>query len=214
MRTPLIIAGPSAVGKTTVGYYLIDNVGGFELVRSLTTRQPRYDGHDDEYIFVSPEEFDEIYKNGGVLESTEYAGFKYGTPKSEIERISNEGKNPLLILDVEGVMSLTRHSDISPCAVYVYDTLECLEDRLYARFLGNGETEKGIKNYNSRKAQNITDYGRVNTFSEYFYSFVRNITLADTADQILLALDDFDAGKARDQEKISSALTEISACLK
>ena len=47
----LILVGPSAVGKTTVADEIISR-GGFSLIRSLTTRAPRGDGHDDEYIYT------------------------------------------------------------------------------------------------------------------------------------------------------------------
>ncbi len=214
MLTPLILAGPSAVGKTTVGYALIDNIGGFELVRSLTTRQPRYDGHDDEYIFVSNEEFDSIYKNGGVLESTEYAGNRYGTPKSEIERITKEGNIPLLILDIEGVRSLSKHTDIASCAVYIYDDLVVLNDRLYQRFLGNGETEKGLKNYESRKEQNPKDLAKALELKDLFYAFVRNTALEETARNIYNVITDFKSGKPRNNEEAESAAALIASYLK
>ena len=106
MKKILVIAGPSAVGKTTVMNEILRQNAGFEYIRSATTRAPRGDVFDLEYIYLSKEEFLERIENGGVLEYTEYGGNFYGTPKSEIERIFSVGKTPVLILDLNGVKSL------------------------------------------------------------------------------------------------------------
>ena len=91
----LILAGASAVGKTTVGTLLVES-GKFELVRSATTREKRDDAFGSEYIYLTRNEFLKLVSDGGVLEHTEYAGHLYGTPRSEIERISGEGRTPLI----------------------------------------------------------------------------------------------------------------------
>ena len=106
MTSCLVIAGASAVGKTTVGTLLVES-GKFELVRSVTTREMRGDAFGSEYIYLTRDEFLKLVSDGGVLEYTEYAGNLYGTPRSEIERIVGEGKTPLLILDLNGVKSLS-----------------------------------------------------------------------------------------------------------
>ena len=72
MRKILIIAGPSAVGKTTIVHEIMKKGNiPFELVRSATTRPMRGDGFDSEYIYVSREEFSMLVECGGVLEYTE-----------------------------------------------------------------------------------------------------------------------------------------------
>ena len=123
----LIIAGPSAVGKTTVAYSLINKDPRFEFVRSVTTRASRGDAYDNEYIYITVDEFRSLISNGGVLEHTEYAGNYYGTPRAEVERIISEGKIPLLVLDINGVGSLVRNAaGLSPCGVYVWDRLDVI----------------------------------------------------------------------------------------
>ena len=87
MNKILILAGPSAVGKTTVADYILKSYPSFSLVRSATTRAKRGDGHDAEYIYLSREEFNARLLSGKMLEHTEYANEMYGTPASEIERI-------------------------------------------------------------------------------------------------------------------------------
>ena len=84
-RSILILVGPSAVGKTTVANELVRSYGYFSFIRSLTTRPPRGDGNDDEYLYTTREGFLREIECGGVLEHTEYDGTLYGTPRSEIE---------------------------------------------------------------------------------------------------------------------------------
>ena len=53
----LIIAGPSAVGKTTVAHRMLELDDRFEFVRSVTTRARRQDAFDNEYIYITDDEF-------------------------------------------------------------------------------------------------------------------------------------------------------------
>ncbi len=211
MNNILIVAGPSAVGKTTIVWKMLEKDSRFEFVRSATTREQR-DTYSSEYIHVSREKFEELIKNGGVLEYTEYAGEFYGTPRSELERIHSEGKIPLLILDVVGVHSLCQCKDFSVCGVYVYDDIEVMRERIYVRYLGDGENADGRRRYESRRRQNTEDYSRLPDLIEDFYALVKNEgSPEDGADRVTLAYDDFSEGKkkcAEDNLKIAKALSE------
>ena len=174
MNKVVIIAGPSAVGKTTVAQYMMEADSRYELVRSVTSRAPRGDGFDDEYIYESRENFEKLIREGGVLEHTEYAGNLYGTPRSEIDRICSEGGIPLLILDIEGVKSLRKGAfDFGAVAVYIWDTLDTVEKRLSARDLAE-PTEKKIESFNKRISMNVRDYRSMPDIAHLFDMFVRN----------------------------------------
>lgn len=174
MNDLLIIAGPSAVGKTTIAWEMLKNDDRFEFVRSATTREIRGDSYSSEYIYITREEFEELIRTGGVLEYTEYAGAYYGTPRSEITRIHSAGKIPLLILDVVGVHSLMQKDDLSVCGVYVYDDIKVMRGRIFERYLGNGEDPDGRRRYESRKKQNEDDYRNLPEFIGDFYALVKN----------------------------------------
>ena len=204
----LIIAGPSAVGKTTVAHSLIE-AGEFELVRSVTTREMRDDTFSAEYIYITREEFCALISGDGVLEHTEYSGHLYGTPRSEIERIAAIGKTPLLILDLNGVKSLSAADGISPCAVYLHDDLNVMEQRLYDRYLGGAPSVEGLKKYLSRKNQNVSDYLSLPEYAPCFCAFIKGGTVAESAEAILAALRSFSDGKAPDSEKILAAAKEL-----
>ncbi|MBQ7333510.1 MAG: guanylate kinase, partial [Clostridia bacterium] len=106
MRSIVILAGASGVGKTSVAAEILSRNDEYRLIRSATTRAPRGDSHDGEYIYVSEEEFKELIFRGELLEYMNYGGNFYGTPVSEINLAFSLGKTPLLILDIEGVKSL------------------------------------------------------------------------------------------------------------
>ena len=186
MKKLLIIAGPSAVGKTTVAKEILDRGVGFELSRSATTRAPRGDGHDQEYLYITADEFKAKISDGEMLEYTEYGGNYYGTPLSEIERIFKEGKIPLLILDINGVVSLKNSScGISPFAVYITADSAEIEKRLYERAERDGFSEKAMSTYEQRIKQNAIDQKRFFEVASYFDQTALNSSVSECADAIL-----------------------------
>ena len=81
------MTGPSGVGKGTLIRALRERMPGLELSVSATTRRARPgEEHGRDYWFLSPEEFDERVRRGEFLEHATYAGNRYGTLRSEIER--------------------------------------------------------------------------------------------------------------------------------
>ncbi|MEE1410888.1 MAG: guanylate kinase, partial [Bulleidia sp.] len=84
----IVISGPSGVGKgTVVKEVMKDEDLHLSYSTSMTTRDPRageVDGKD--YFFVSKEEFLKVKEEGGLLESNEFVGNYYGTPKAYVEK--------------------------------------------------------------------------------------------------------------------------------
>ena len=161
----------------------------FTLSRSATTRAPRGDGHDDEYVYLTRDEFLAAIESGDILEHTEYSGDLYGTPKSEILRAEREGKYALFILDLAGVASL-RESEFADDTlfVYIYDTLNTLEERLYARYM-DPPTVDGLTKFAKRKEQNIADYLGFDKHAPLFDLMISNAQpVADTASGIITAM--------------------------
>lgn len=215
MKNILIVAGPSAVGKTTIVHRMLEVDPRYELVRSVTTRPRRADQFDNEYIYINDAEFRHLIATGGVLEHTEYAGNFYGTPRSEIDRITSEGKVPLLILDINGVTSLYNNKgDISPCGVYIYDDIEVMEQRLHERYADDIESPETQRRLASRVRQNIIDYSEIPERQGVFYSFISNCSSVDCcAAKIGDIFDSFCAGTPRNAEEISSLADQLCASI-
>lgn len=101
----IIISAPSGCGKSTIIKALRERGSidmGFSV--SATNRQPRPGEKDGEhYYFLTTEEFREAIERGDFVEYEEvYPGRYYGTLKSEIDRITGEGHNVVLDIDVKG----------------------------------------------------------------------------------------------------------------
>jgi len=138
----LVITGPSGVGKGTLIRALRERVSGLELSISATTRAPRLgerDGHD--YHFLSHDEFDRRLAAGEFLEHATYAGNRYGTLNSELERVRVKPDARALVLEIElqGSRQVRR---ALPGALQVFiapPSTEALRARLEGRGADTGE---------------------------------------------------------------------------
>jgi guanylate kinase len=126
-----VITGPSGVGKGTLIRGLLERVPGLELAVSATTRPPRpgeVDGRD--YHFLSPKEFERRVQAGDFVEHAVYAGNRYGTLRSELER---PARGIVLEIDLQGARQVR---ETLPEAMQVFiapPSLEALEARLRRR---------------------------------------------------------------------------------
>ena len=184
MKRLIIIAGPSAGGKTTVAEELLSKRKELSLIRSVTTRAKRGDGKDGEYIYLDREEFLLALERGDILEYMEYAGELYGTPRSELERVLKEGRVPLLILDLKGVLSIRKFKEYSPTVIYIHTDLDLCEERLYARYLST-PSAKGLKSFTDRKERNISDYLELPKMADAFDFFLENSGTVEQAAELL-----------------------------
>ena len=213
MITALVIAGASCSGKTTVVKRLLLKYQDLELSRSVTTRAPRGDGNDGEYIYLDRESFKSELSKGNILEYTEYSGELYGTPLSELYRISESGRTPVLILDLKGVASLMASDRVNACAVYIYDDIDVIDKRLYERYLGTPSLD-GLKKYVSRKEQNNQDFLSVKEFSGNFYAFLKNSkSPEETGEMVMKILSNFNRGVERNAEMIALSADEMISSL-
>ena len=133
-RPVFVVTGPSGAGKGTLIKGLLDRVSGIEVAVSATTR-PRRPGELDgrEYRFLSDEDFTRGVSEGAFLEWVRYvSGRRYGTLRSELERITDEGRICILELELEGAL---RVQDEVPGSVTIFIAADVpeLERRLRDR---------------------------------------------------------------------------------
>jgi guanylate kinase len=103
------VSGPSGAGKGTLIERILPRFPAVRVAVSATTRRRRpgeIDGVD--YHFLSSGEFERRVAQGAFLEHVEYAGNRYGTLRSEVDRILAEGSSPLVEIELAGARAVRR----------------------------------------------------------------------------------------------------------
>ena len=133
----IIFSAPSGSGKTTIVKHLLQHNPdlGFSISASTRDRRGRTEQNGKDYYFLSPRDFKNKIDNDEFVEWEEvYEGNFYGTLKSEIDRIWQQGKNVIFDVDVKGGLNLKKYFGGKALAVFVkVPSLEVLKDRLNDR---------------------------------------------------------------------------------
>lgn len=140
----IVLSGPSGVGKGTVRKAIFESDSHqFEYSVSMTTR-PRRTGEVEgvDYYFRTREEFEQLIKEGKMLEYAEYVGNYYGTPLEYVNQTLDEGKDVFLEIEVQGAMKV---KEKCPDAVFIFLTPPDLAE-LKARIIGRGTDEMDVIN--------------------------------------------------------------------
>lgn len=138
----ILLIGPSSVGKDAILQKLLNWDATLEEVVSHTTREPRKIGKELEqngihYHFVDVSEFHRLERNGEFFETNQYSENFYGTSKRAVQSIEREGKNPILIIDVNGADEIIRqfkqeHKDV--VSIFIKPpSMETLQQRMVKR---------------------------------------------------------------------------------
>jgi len=121
-----ILSGPAGTGKGTLRKRLCEEIPDMVFSVSCTTRKIRpgeVDGQD--YNFISKNDFEAKITRGEFLEWAEVHGNYYGTMRSNIERVLNEGRDVLLEIDVQGHAQVKSHM---PEAISIFITAPSLDE--------------------------------------------------------------------------------------
>src|SRR5918995_3629052 len=105
-RVPVfVVTGPSGAGKGTLIRALLERLPELEVAVSATTRARR-DGEEDgrDYYFLTEQEFVRRIEAGELLEHVRFVSARYGTLRSELDRIADEGRVCVLELELEGAL--------------------------------------------------------------------------------------------------------------
>ena len=129
-----VITGPSGAGKGTLIKALVERVPVLEVAISATTR-PLRPGESDgvEYHFLDDAEFVSLIEQGAFLEHVQYvSGKRYGTLRSEMRRVSDEGRVCVLELELEGALAV-QEEVAGSVTLFIAAPVEELERRLRER---------------------------------------------------------------------------------
>ncbi len=140
---PIVVSGPSGVGKTTLCHGLLKMDTHLAFSISATTRPPRsneIDGKD--YFFVKPDEFERMKTEQQLAEWALVHGHYYGTPKKWLDEQLERGISILLDIDVQGGVQIMESYPESVSIFVVPPTFKVLEERLRKR---GSETEDALR---------------------------------------------------------------------
>ncbi|MCI6523076.1 MAG: guanylate kinase [bacterium] len=132
----IIFSAPSGSGKSTIINYLLQQSLRLRFSISATSRAPRgTEQNGVEYYFLTPEEFKARIAKGDFLEYEEvYTDKFYGTLKSEVERILDEGDNVIFDVDVVGGCNIKHYYGERALSVFIQPpSIEELRKRLVGR---------------------------------------------------------------------------------
>ncbi|KAH8703063.1 guanylate kinase [Talaromyces proteolyticus] len=135
-RRPIIISGPSGVGKGTLYQKLFDaHPDTFALSVSHTTRKRRpHEVEGKDYFFISPAEFPALVSQGAFVEYALFNGHYYGTSKKAIETQRAKGLVVVLDIEMQGVQQMKESGSIDARYVFIKPpSFHALEARLRNR---------------------------------------------------------------------------------
>lgn len=154
----IILSAPSGTGKSTIIGRLMEDAGlrlGFSV--SATSLKPRGEEKNGvDYFFLSEDDFQRKIERGEFVEWEEvYAGTRYGTLESEVARVTSEGYNLIMDVDVKGALNIKKRYGDDAISIFIMppdvatlgarlrsrgtDTEETIERRL-----GKAEYEMGF----------------------------------------------------------------------
>ncbi|MBD5300731.1 MAG: guanylate kinase [Bacteroides sp.] len=139
----IIISAPSGTGKSTIISALLER-GEIDMQFSIsaTNRAPRgEERHGVNYYFLTDEEFHRAINDDAFVEFEEvYPGRFYGTLKSEVTRITSEGHNVILDIDVKGGVNVKKMYGDSALSIFIQPpSIKSLRERLTGRATDTAE---------------------------------------------------------------------------
>jgi guanylate kinase len=147
VRPVFVVTGPSGAGKGTLIRALHDRLPELEVAISATTR-PQRPGEENgrEYWFLTDAEFAARVAEGAFLEWVAYVSDKrYGTLRSELDRIHGNGRVPVLELEPDGAL-FVQDEVPGTCTIFIAADVDELERRLRERATeSTGEIGERIK---------------------------------------------------------------------
>lgn len=188
MSTPsnkiLIITAPSGAGKTSITHYLMRSFSQLAFSVSAATRQARGNEEDGkDYYFISLEDFKQKIQHNDFIEwEMVYEGKYYGTLKTELQRIWNNGQIPVLDIDVKGAIHVKQQFPDTALTIFIEPpSVDVLKARLQSR---GTETEESLAARVNKASYEIS-------FKDQFDKQILNDNLEHACDAAAAVVSDF-----------------------
>ena len=172
----IVLSGPSGAGKSTVVFKAIEGRDDFCFSTSVTTRAPRpgeVDGR--EYFFIDRARYDEMVRNGELLEHAEYVTNGYGTPRFFVEQRLAEGMNVVLDIEIQGARQVIAKMPEAVTIFVIPPSMDELRRRLVKRGTDTPEAIEG----RLRRAQQ--EYGEADFYDYLIVNDDADVAAADFA---------------------------------
>lgn len=159
----VVLAGPSAVGKSTVVSRLRGEVPNLYFSVSMTTRAPRpgeVDGKD--YYFVSSNDFQQRIDAGEMLEWADIHGGlqRSGTPAGPVREALADGRPVLVEVDLAGARNIKQLMPEARTVFLAPPSWDILVERLTGR---GTETEAVIERRLTTAREELDAQGEFDT---------------------------------------------------
>lgn len=197
----IVLSGFSGTGKGTIMKHLLKKYpDAYHLSISATTRAPRQGEEDGrEYFFRTQEEFDAMIANNELLEYATFNGNSYGTPRSYVEKLVEEGKDVILEIEIQGALQVKK---MYPEAVLLFVMPPTAND-LKERLVGRGtETADVI-------AQRLAISSRESQFMCGYDYLVVNDDLAKSVEQVHSIISSEHFRTARNEDTIKTIQKDL-----
>ncbi|MCW9708869.1 guanylate kinase [Fodinibius salsisoli] len=175
----IVLVAPSGAGKTTLARRLLNDYPQIKFSVSATTRPPREGEQDGQaYHFLSEEEFDTKVQDHQFLEWEHYGGNRYGTLRSEVDKLVESGYFPLLDIEVKGALNVLEMYGSDVVSIFIKPpSMEVLKTRLQNR---GSETDHSLQKRLARAEQELSfaqrfDYAVVNDDLDTAYGEIQAI---------------------------------------
>lgn len=200
IRFPVVLSAPSGVGKTTIARRLLaarDDVG-YSI--SATTRLPRgEERHGVDYYFLTEDEFAAREARGDFAEWAVVHGRRYGTLRSEVERVLGEGRHVLMDIDVQGAAQFVRTFPDSVLVFILPPSVEVLVDRLRSRATeSDAQLAERLRNAHAE----FQEAGR-------YHHLVVNDDLDRAVSEVSAIID----GKCRNRERVQALDAQVAGLI-
>ncbi len=180
----IIITAPSGAGKTSITHYLINKYPKLSFSISAATREARgKEQNGVDYYFMSETEFRNKIQEDAFLEwEMVYEGKYYGTLKSEINRIWESGRIPMLDIDVKGAIHVQQQFGENCLSIFIEPpSVQELKRRLESR---GTETPESLATRVSKASYEIS-------FNHHFNKTIVNDDLAKACGETERVIKDF-----------------------
>jgi len=182
----IILSSPSGAGKTTLVKKL-SKLDNYEISISHTTRQPRAnETQDEDYFFVSVDEFQRLINNEEFLEYAKVFNNYYGTTRTPIIDKLNKSKNVLFDIDWQGADQIkNKKLDYKLITFFILPpSKEILFERLSNRHMKDKLiAEERIKQFERDVLHWINyDYVVINDDLDSCFSKIKNLIEAEIND--------------------------------